>query len=122
MSDDHTSAESSPFADDESRARPESVYQTLEEVAEARRRIGEASAETVIINHAVGLYELASIHLTAEPPRLSEAALAIDAVACLVEGLGQRLGQDHETLVAALQNIRMAFVQVKQASPGSTRQ
>lgn len=82
-------------------------------IAEARDRLAEVPAEVVVSNHVMGLYELAAIHLTAEPPRLHEAALAIDAVGCLVEGLGPRLGEDSDTLTAALSNIRLAFVQIK---------
>ena len=74
-----------------------------------------------MVNHVVGLYELAAIHLSANPPRLAEAALAIDAVACLVEGLGERLGDEHDTLSAALQNIRLAFVQIKDARSDTDR-
>ena len=85
-------------------------------LAEARFRLGEVSAEVVVVNHAMGLYELAAIHLSSSPPRLAEAALAIDAVACLVEGLGERLGSDYATLNDALGNIRLAFVQVKNAA------
>ena len=61
---------------------------------EARARLAEIPAETVVVNHVMGLYELAAIHLGASPPRLGEASLAIDAVACLVEGLGERLGPE----------------------------
>ena len=50
------------------------------------------------------------------PPRLNEAALAIDAVACLVEGLENRLGDEQSTLKMALDNIRLAFVQIKDAT------
>jgi hypothetical protein len=82
-------------------------------LAEARQRIGEVPANVVVVNHVMGLYELAAIHLSAQPPRLSEAALAIDAVACVVEGLGPRLGDEHSTLADALANIRLAFVQIK---------
>ena len=82
-------------------------------LAEARQRIGEAPANVVVVNHVMGLYELAAIHLSAQPPRLTDAALAIDAVACVVEGLGPRLGEDHVTLADALANIRLAFVQIK---------
>jgi hypothetical protein len=78
---------------------------------EARRRVAEAPPEVVITNHVMGLYELAAIHLSAE--NLPAASLAIDAVACLVDGLGDRLGPDVTTLRDALANIRMAFVQVK---------
>lgn len=80
---------------------------------DARARLAEVPAEIVVVNHAMGLYELAAIHLSASPPRLTDAALAIDAVACLVEGLGERLGSDAPVLRDALANIRLAFVQVK---------
>jgi len=85
-------------------------------INEARERLAGIPAELVVSNHVMGLYELAAIHLGAEPPSLVEAALAIDAVGCLVEGLGARLGPDSDTLVAALSNIRLAFVQIKNAS------
>lgn len=85
-------------------------------IDEARRRVAEAPAEIVVVNHVMGLYELAAIHLSAEQPDLPSAALAIDAVACLVEGLGDRLGEDAQTMRDALANIRLAFVQVKGSS------
>ena len=80
---------------------------------EARRRLTDVPAAVVVANHAMGLYELAAIHLGASPPRLADAALAIDAVGCLVDGLGARLGPDAATLQDALANIRLAFVQIK---------
>jgi hypothetical protein len=89
-------------------------------MAEARTRLAEVPANVVVANHVMGLYELAAIHLSASPPRLADAAVAIDAVGCLVEGLGDRLGPDVGTLRDALANIRMAFVQIKgtaQAEP-----
>lgn len=82
---------------------------------ETRRRVAEVPAEVVVTNHVMGLYELAAIHLGANPPDLGQAALAIDAVACLVEGLGERIGPEFETLSVALSNIRLAFVQIKNA-------
>lgn len=82
---------------------------------DARERLAGIPAEVVISNHVMGLYELAAIHLSAQPPSLAEAALAIDAVGCLVEGLGARLGPDSDTLQQALSNIRLAFVQIKGA-------
>ena len=89
------------------------------QIDEARARVAEVPAEVVVINHAMGLYELAAIHLSAEPPDLIAAALAIDAFACLVEGLGDRLGPDVATLRDALAQIRMAFVQIKQGAEGA---
>lgn len=92
------------------------------ELREARARVAEAPVETVITNHAVGLYELAAIHLSATPPDLESSALAIDAFACLIEGLSGRLGEESSTLEAALANIRMAFVQIKQTTSSEGRE
>ena len=83
------------------------------EMNEARSRLSEIPAEVVVTNHVMGLYELAAIHLSATPPDLRQSALAIDAVACLVDGLGARLGEDAPTMQDALGNIRLAFVQIK---------
>src|SRR5262245_48780063 len=80
---------------------------------DVRRQLAEVPVEVVITNHVMGLYELAAIHLSASPPDLRQAVLAIDAVACLVEGLDDRLGEDTSTLRDALANIRLAFVQIK---------
>jgi len=86
---------------------------------DARSRLAEVPAEVVVTNHVMGLYELAAIHLSSSPPDLPQAALAIDAVGCLVEGLGERLGADAPTMRDALNNIRIAFVQVKGATEGA---
>jgi hypothetical protein len=86
-------------------------------LAEARKRVAETPANVVVVNHVMGLYELAAIHLSANPPRLDQATLAIDAVACLVDGIGPRLGEEHATLRDALANIRLAFVQIKSSQP-----
>ena len=82
-------------------------------IQETRERLAETPAEVIITNHVMGLYELAAIHLSASPPDLHQSALAIDAVACLVDGLGERLGDEHATMQDALNNIRLAFVQIK---------
>lgn len=91
-------------------------------MAEARSRLAEIPAEVVVVNHVMGLYELAAIHLSSETPDLVAASLAIDAMAAIVEGLGDRLGDDAQTMRDALANIRMAFVAVKtgtgQSAPG----
>jgi hypothetical protein len=86
-------------------------------MAEARSRLAEVPAEVVVTNHVMGLYELAAIHLSATPPDFAAASLAIDAVGCLVDGLGERLGDDYPTMRDALANIRMAFVSVKSQAP-----
>ena len=69
--------------------------------------------------HAMALFELAALHLEREaatggkePPDLAEASLAIDAMAALVEGLGDRLEPYRTQLEQALNQLRMAFVQL----------
>ena len=89
------------------------VDDALQAMEDVRRQLIDVPAEVVVTNHVMGLYELAAIHLSATPPDLRQAVLAIDAVACLVEGLGDRLGAEEPTLRDALANIRLAFVQIK---------
>ena len=84
-----------------------------EALEDARRRIAEAPAQVVVVNHLMGLYELAAIHLSAVPPKLDDASLAIYALAALVDKLGDRLGDDIETMRDALANIQMVYVQMK---------
>jgi hypothetical protein len=91
-------------------------------LAEARARLAEVPAEVVVTNHVMGLYELAAIHLSANPVDVVSARLAIDAVGHLVDGLGDRLGDDIETLRTALTTIRMAFVQVVAATGQSAEE
>jgi hypothetical protein len=94
----------------------DAVEAAQREMAEARARLAVVPAEVVVTNHVMGLYELAAIHLSSTPPDLVQAVLAIDAVACLVDGLGDRLGAEAPTMRDALNNIRLAFVQIKGAS------
>ncbi|NBU60410.1 MAG: hypothetical protein EBS27_01350 [Actinobacteria bacterium] len=81
-------------------------------LAEARARLAETPANVVVANHVIGLYELAAIHLGANPPRFEDARLAIDALAAIVDALGSRLGEEHETFKDALANIRLVYVKL----------
>lgn len=90
------------------------------ELAEARSRLLETEVSTVLANHALGIYELAAIHLTADDPDLAEAQLAIDGLAALVERLEGRLGEGEATLRDALHQARMAFVQRKNTLGAAT--
>ena len=81
-------------------------------LAEARARRAETPANVVVANHVVGLYELAAIHLGANPPRFDDARLAIDALAAIVDSLGDRLGDDYSTFKDALANIRLVYVKL----------
>lgn len=80
-----------------------------------RQQLAEAPAELVIANHAMGLWELAALHLSQQPPQLAQAQLAIDALTALVDGLQGRLGEDERSLRDGLAQIRMAYVQLNNA-------
>lgn len=110
-------AEADPLAglSDEERAQAEAM---AAEMAAARQRVLEAPADMVVANHAMGLYELAAIHLSEHEPDLVASRLAIDAMGQLVEGLAGRLGEAEPTLKDALTQLRMAFVQISQQHAG----
>jgi hypothetical protein len=91
------------------------VAQMQAEMEEVRQSLLQAPASVVIANHAMGIYELAAIHLTAPEPRLTEAVLAIDALAALVDGLAGRLGEAEATLQGALAQLRAAYLEVAKA-------
>ena len=87
-------------------------------LAEARRVLQTPVIEH-IGGHAMALFELAALHLEREAatggeekPDLAEAALAIDAMAALVEGLGEKLEPYRGQLQQALDQLRMAFVRL----------
>jgi hypothetical protein len=90
------------------------------EMRAARAELISAPVADIVANHAVGLWQLAVLHLMPEPtpdgiptaPRLDEAGLAIDALAALVDGLGARLAPHDEALRDALSQLRLAYVQV----------
>lgn len=107
-----------PSLDDltpEERAQAEAM---AAELAEARARLAETPSSIVVANHAMGLYELAAIHLSNVPPNLSEAKVAIDAMAAVVDALPGRLGEHEETLKAARSQIQMAYVELNQQAGG----
>ncbi len=101
-------------------ARAEAMLrQQFAEMAEVQARMIETPAAMVVANHAMGLYELATIHLRQSPPNFAEATVAIDAFAALVESLKGRLGAEESTLGDALAQIRLAYVQLKAAVEGA---
>lgn len=90
-------------------------------LAELQEQLARTPVEVVVANHAFGLFELAALHLSTQPPQLEQARLAIDAFSSLVEGLGERLGEHAHELADGLANLRMAYVQIHAASqPGGT--
>ncbi len=89
---------------------------TAAEIERLRREVAATPASVVVANHAYGLFELAAIHLSEQPPRLEDARLAVDALGGLVESVGDRLGEATGSLREALAQIRMAFVQISGAA------
>jgi hypothetical protein len=85
-------------------------------MAEIQEQLARTPVELVIANHAFGLFELAALHLSLQPPQLPQARLAIDALGALVEGLAGRLGEYERQLVEGLANLRMAYVQIRGAT------
>ncbi len=85
------------------------------ELAEVQRQLLETPASVIIANHAIGLFQLAALHLNQQPPNLVDSQLAIDALGAIVETLGNRLGPDEDALRDALAQIRLAYVQLKAA-------
>ncbi|MEX1007989.1 MAG: hypothetical protein WD271_09125 [Acidimicrobiia bacterium] len=124
------------FADedlaDQDRAASGQPYQgapspeEAEEMWRARADLAGLPVTDIVANHAVGLWQLAVLHLMPDPdpaglptePRLDEAQLAIDALGALVDGLGARLAPHDEALREALSQLRLAYVQV--AGSGDT--
>ncbi len=105
-----------PGFDDLTPEQQEQARAMAAELAEARRRLAEAPAAEVIANHVMGIYELAAIHLSSEPPNLEEAKVAIDAMSAITTSLQNRLGQNESVLRDALQQIQMAYVQMAGSS------
>jgi hypothetical protein len=89
--------------------------QAREQLRQLREQLAATPVADIVANHAIGLWELALLHLSpteGDAPDLEQAQLAIDAVAALVEGLGERLDRHEEPLREALRQLRLAFVEV----------
>lgn len=108
--------DSGPDSSGQGAGAPDLGEPTSEEaaqLAELQREMVAAPAEAVVANHCYGLFELAALHLAQQPPQLTKARLAIDALSCLVEGLQGRLGPNEVSLRDGLAQIRMAFVRLQ---------
>jgi hypothetical protein len=109
---------------DEPPAPPEQepTAEEIEAVRELHARLAATPVADVIVNHAVGIWQLALVHLgvvtppgpdgSRTKPDLASAGLAIDALAILVEGLAERLGEGEPMLREALGQAQMLYVEV----------
>jgi len=105
-------------------ARPDEEYTEEEMRAEMlamQEQLLRTPAVAVVANHGIGMLELAALHLGQEPPNLAEAAVAIDGLGGLLDAIGTRLGPNEAPLRQALNQLRMAFIEARNAAgPGPT--
>ena len=99
---------------DEPHGEP-SEEELQEHLAQLRDQLASTPVEHIVGQLASQLFEVAALHLSLQPPNLAQAQLAIDAMGALVEGLGDRLGQDARPLTEGLSQLRLAFVQIRAA-------
>jgi hypothetical protein len=104
---------------------PPPTAEEMEAVRELHERLAATPVADVIVNHAIGIWQLALVHLgvvtppDAEgrrpEPDLAAAGLAIDALAALVDGLTERLGDGEPMLRDALLQAQMLYVEIADA-------
>ncbi len=103
--------------DDLSPAERQQVEEMIAEMAEAQRQVLAAPAAVVVANHAMGLFQLAALHLKQPEPDFDAARLAIDTMAGLLEAAGDRLGDDGATLAEGVLELQRAFVARRSTPP-----
>jgi hypothetical protein len=81
-------------------------------VAQMQEQLLGTPAGVIARDHAATFHQLAVLHLSQDTPNFSETAVAIDAMAALVNGLGERMA-DHDQLEEALNQLKAAFVEIK---------
>ena len=112
-----------------SRPSPNRAAEEIAALRELHARLVATPVVDVIVNHTLGIWQLALVHLgvvtppdeQGRPPAadLASAGLAIDALAALVDGLGARLGEHEVVLRDALGQAQMLFVEVADAQQPS---
>jgi hypothetical protein len=101
---------------------PEPSADEVAALRELHARLVEAPVVDIILNHALGIWQLALVHLgvmtppdeqgNAPAPDLASAGVAIDALRALVDGLGERFGEHEAVLRDALAQAQMLFVEI----------
>ena len=112
---DPSGGEGPPDLTPEEQAQLEAMQAQMEQV---QAQLLAAPAAMVVVNHAMGLYELAALHLVQPEPKLAEASVAIDALAALVEGMTGRLGAEEQTVRNALTQLQAVYLEVRAQREG----
>ncbi len=104
---------------------PEPSAEEIEALREVHARLVATPVEDVVANHALGIWQLALVHLGVitppgpdgrpPAPNLAAAGFAIDAMAALVDGIGERFGENEADLRNALTQAQMLFVEISDA-------
>ena len=108
--------------DDASGNQAAPTNEEIEALRAVHAKLVATPVEDVVANHALGIWQLALVHLGVitppdadgrpPEPNLVAAGFAIDALAALVDGLGDRLGAHEPVLRDALTQAQMLFVDV----------
>ena len=116
-----------PGGDQPGSPGPEPSEDEIAALRDLHARLAATPVADVIVNHAIGIWQLALVHLGVvtppdeqgrrPAPDLASAGLAIDALAALVDGLAERLGEGEEMLREALGQVQMLFVEVAEQQP-----
>lgn len=94
----------------------EALQELAQRMADMQEQLLRTPAVAVIVNHCIALYELAALHLDQESPDLDAARLAIDALAGIVDRLGERLGEHERPLRDALAALQLGYVEATRRS------
>jgi hypothetical protein len=111
---------SDDLPDDLSPEEQEQLAAMQAQMEQVQAQLLAAPAAVVVVNHAMGLYELAALHLMQPQPKLAEASVAIDALGALLDGMRGRLGQDEQAVRDALTQLRAAYLEVRSRQEGDT--
>jgi hypothetical protein len=101
---------------------PEEAEEAQQAVEAMREQLAHTPAEVVVANHCYGLFELAAIYLSQDPPMLFQARLAIDGLGAVLDALQGRLGEAEPSLRESLSQLRLVFVRLEGAEHSAGEQ